>query len=75
MAPGPDRTERFRSMQNKMEINKRTHQWLPEGNERAAIGIGDSQYVLGRGRRFCWRLLRGSLSSEAAGRVTSFLAS
>ena len=76
MALGPDRTERFRSVQNKTEIDKRTHQWRPEGDERAAAGIGDSQYVLGRGRRFCARrLLRGALSSEAAGRVTSFLAS
>ena len=71
MALGPDRTERFRSVQNKTEIDKRTHQWRPEGDERAAAGIGDSQYVLGRGRRFCaGRLLRGALSSEALGRVT-----
>ena len=69
----PDETKRFMSVGNKTEIDKHAHQWQPEGDERAKLRGRD---VLRRGRRFCGRrLLPGVLSSDAAGRVTSSLAS
>ena len=71
MALALNRTERFRSVQSKTEIDQCTHQWLAEGNEIAVVCVGDNQNVLGRGRRFCdRRLLRWALSSEAARRVS-----
>ena len=63
-------------MRDKKEIDKRTHQWQPENYERATFRIGDCLCELRRGRPFCaGRLLPGVLASEAASRVTSFLAS
>ena len=62
-------------MWDKTEIDTGTHQWRPEGDNRATFGIRDSPPVFRRGRRFCAsHLLSGVRSSEAAGQVTSFLA-
>ena len=59
-----------------MEIDKRTHWWRPEDDEKATSGIPDCPRVLARGRQFCCRrLMPGDLASKAAARVTSFLAS
>ena len=56
-----------------MEINKCTHQWRLEGEERALFGIRDCLRVLRRGRQFCTgRLLPGVFSSKAAIWVTYF---
>ena len=56
----------FQKRMEQTEIDKRTHQWQPEGDERAMFGIQGCPRVLHRGRRFCAGcLLPRILSSKA----------
>ena len=66
-----DLTKLMRSVWDKTEIDKHTHHWQIEGDERVTVGIGDCPCVLCIGTVghsvlgvFCLEFLRAELLDE-----------